>query len=308
MLSKETFQDLEIFNWNLGPSKFRMVPVRGARLLSWELHLSGDQKRGVIHWPKDGDLNNPAKVRGGNPILFPFSARTFHNGKIHHWKSPGGDILPMPMHGFARDGAFEVVSANEHSITAQLVPRGEDQSAYPFNYEFRVTYRFEMLALEVEFNLANLDERKIPWSAGHHFYFTLPWQEGFRRGHYRMILPGCKSAYQAADGSLVATEFKGGEVSMDDPSLVDRIHFRLKDSKVKFGLKNGEEDITVIVSDSVRPLPGAAVVTWTESEKSPYFCVEPWMGPPNSPEHKKGLHWVEPGETGHFKVRISLEE
>ncbi len=28
----------------------------------------------------------------------------------------------------------------------------------------------------------------IPWSAGHHFYFTLPWSEGARRGDYLKIL------------------------------------------------------------------------------------------------------------------------
>ena len=56
------------------------------------------------------------------------------------------------------------------------------------------------------------------------------------------------------------------------------------------------------------PLPGATVVTWTEFDDSPFYCVEPWMGPPNSPEHKKGLHWVEPGETESFNVKVSLEE
>jgi len=214
----------------------------------------------------------------------------------------------MPMHGFARDRHFDMLEENNESIKLKLIPTNEDREAYPFEYEFQVAYGFEMLALEVEFTLQNLDDQKIPWSAGHHFYFTLPWQSGFGRGHYRIIFPGCKGVYQAADGSLVPTDFKGGEVSMDDPTLVDRIHHRLKENKVRFGLKNGEEDVTVIVSDSVRPLPGATVVTWTQSNDSPFYCVEPWMGPPNSPEHKKGLHWVEPGETDRFKVRISLEE
>ena len=89
---------------------------------------------------------------------------------------------------------------------------------------------------------------------------------------------------------------------------MDRIHFRLKENRVKFGLKNGEEDVTILVSDAARPLPGATVVTWTKSAESPFYCVEPWMGPPNSPENKKGLHWVEPGETDRFLVKVTLEE
>lgn len=308
MLTRENLQGHEIFKWSMGPSTFRMLPGCGARLLDWKIKLSGDQSRSVIHWPEEGDLSNPAAIRGGNPILFPFSARTFHKGKYQNWKAPGGDILPMPKHGFAKDGQFEIQAQDDSSITLKLIPKVEDAVAYPFDYEFLVSYRFSMLSIEVEFLLSNLGDKKIPWSAGHHFYFTLPWHDGYGRNHYRAILPGCKSVYHAADGSLVPADFKGGDVSMDDPELVDRIHFRLKQNKVKFGLKNGEEDVTVIVSDAARPLPGATVVTWTEFDDSPFYCVEPWMGPPNSPEHKKGLHWVEPGETDSFKVKVTLEE
>ena len=308
MLTKENLQGRELFKWKLGPSTFRMIPRQGARLLDWMLRMSGNQTRSVIHWPEEADLDEPNKIRGGNPILFPFSARSFHKGKYQNWKSPQGDILPMPKHGFARDGDFEIQTEDASSICLKLIPGETAAQAYPFDYEFLVKYQFSMLSMEVEFLLSNLGEEKIPWSAGHHFYFTLPWHDGFRRNHYRALLPGCKAVYQAADGSLVAADFKGGEVSMDDPELVDRIHFRLKQNKVKFGLKNGEEDVTVIVSDAARPLPGATVVTWTESEDSPFYCVEPWMGPPNSPEHKKGLHWVEPGETDRFKVKVTLEE
>lgn len=308
MLTKETFRGLDLFKWNIGPSTFRMLPGRGARLMDWRLNLSGGLKRSVVHWPENADYGNLAGVRGGNPILFPFAARTFHKGKIENWKSPAGAVLPMPKHGFARDGEFEVMEADESSVVLKLIPGEADSEAYPFAYEFRVIYRFSMLSLEVEFLLANLGREKIPWSAGHHFYFTLPWHAGYGRGNYRIVLPRCKAVYHAADGSLVPNDFKGGEVSMDDASLVDRIHFRLKESRVRFGLKNGEEDVTLVISDAARPLPGTALVTWTESPDSPFYCVEPWMGPPNSPEHKKGLHWVEPGETGSFKVRVSLEE
>jgi galactose mutarotase-like enzyme len=308
MLSKETFQGHDLFKWNVGPSEFRMFPFRGARLMSWDLSLSGNQRRPVIHWPADADYQNLAPVRGGNPILFPFSARTFHKGKIEKWKSPGGEILPMPKHGFARDGAFEIVAVDDASISLRFLPTEEDKKAYPFDYEFIVVYWFRLLSIRVDFVLTNLGDQPIPWSAGHHFYFSLPWNQGLNRTNYHIELPACKSAYHAADGSLAPNDFKGGEVSMEDPAMVDRIHYRLKDSKLKFGLKNGEENVTIKISDAARPLPSATVVTWTEFPDSPFYCVEPWMGPPNSPEHKKGLHWVEPGETDGFKVRVTLEE
>jgi len=48
------------------------------------------------------------------------------------------------------------------------------------------------------------------------------------------------------------------------------------------------------------------VVTWTEDEKSPFYCIEPWMGPPNAPETKVGLHTVAPGQMQKFYVEIRL--
>ncbi|MBH53512.1 MAG: aldose epimerase [Opitutaceae bacterium] len=308
MLRKETGLGQELFKWEIGPSEFRMLPRQGARLMSWDLRLSGNQKRSVIFWPEEADQENIAYVHGGNPILFPFSARTFHKGTIKTWKSPDGEIREMPIHGFARTSKFEVVSVDDSSISMALNSTSETKICYPFDFEFLVTYRFDMLALEVEFKVSNLGEAKLPWSAGHHFYFSLPWHKQLLRENYRILLPGCKSVYQAEDGSLAPAEFKGGEASMDDSTLVGRMHFRLKENKIRFGLKSGEEDIVVVVSDAAKPLPEKTVVTWTESGDSPFYCIEPWMGPPNSPEHKTGLHWIEPGESDNFKIRISLEE
>jgi galactose mutarotase-like enzyme len=48
------------------------------------------------------------------------------------------------------------------------------------------------------------------------------------------------------------------------------------------------------------------LVTWTFNDDAPYYCVEPWMGPANAPEHKVGLHHVAPGATARFAVSISV--
>ena len=192
MLRKETGMGHELFKWEIGPSEFRMLPHQGARLMSWDLKLSGNQKRSVIYWPEDADMHNIPKIRGGNPILFPFSARTFHKGAIKSWKSPDGEVRKMPMHGFARTNKFKVISEDESSISLALNSDSENKIYYPFDFQFLVTYRFEMLAMEVELSLSNFGESILPWSAGHHFYFSLPWHEGLLRENYRILLPGCK--------------------------------------------------------------------------------------------------------------------
>jgi galactose mutarotase-like enzyme len=47
-------------------------------------------------------------------------------------------------------------------------------------------------------------------------------------------------------------------------------------------------------------------VTWTQADDSPFYCVEPWMGPANAPEHRKGLHLVPPGGRDTFTVSVSV--
>jgi len=306
MPENSDFQGLNLYSWKVGPSTFRAIPELGARLLDWKLNLAGNADRPVIHWPEDAEADQLPKVRGGNPILFPFSARTFHKGKENTWKTPDGRVLPMPRHGFARGGSFELIALDEDGFTARLQATDSDAEAYPYQYRFDVSYRFGMLDMEVTFTLYNDDEVKIPWSAGHHFYFALPWNPGLNRSHYQIGIPAKKAVYHGPDGKLEPAGKPAPIASLDDPAISDRIHFKLKDANIDFGLKNGEEKVRITIGESRIPLPGTTLVTWTEAEDSPFYCVEPWMGPPSAPEHGIGLHFVEPGQSESFKVRIDL--
>lgn len=274
--------------------------------MDWDLKLAGGKLRSVIFWPKDADFSNLASVRGGNPVLFPFASRSYHRGLEYHWVDPDGQKRPMPRHGFARDANFMIEEITEEGFTALLEPTAEDLEAYPFRYEFRVRYHFEELALKVEFLLKNYDERPIPWSAGHHFYFTIPWVKGSRRKDYELHMQAKKAAYFSPEGKLLGEKLNPGPINFADPAIVDRIHFELRHPQLEFGPLGGEERVFIRIGDGEPPARNNAVVTWTESEESPFYCVEPWMGLPNAAEHGKGLHWVDPGQEGRFKVEVSL--
>lgn len=298
--------EYSVKKWTRGASTFLAWPEKGARLMSWQIQLADGSTRDVIYWPEDADLSNPVKIRGGNPVLFPFVARTFDGGQEDYWKTPAGERLPMPRHGFARDGAFHIESITEEGFTAALEPTAAGQKVYPYAYTFSVTYRFEQLSLFVDFKLENKDSVNIPWCAGHHFYFNLPWHKGLNRGSYCINIPARKAFYHGGSGKLEPVKGFAQETSFDDPSLVDRIHCGLKSNEVVFGSKDGEEQISVKIGDTRVPSPWTALTTWTEDSESPFYCVEPWMGPPSSMDNKKGLHIVEPGKTECFSVEISL--
>lgn len=296
-----------IRKWQVGASTFLAYPEAGARLMNWFITMPDGHFRDVLYWPEDADFDNIAKVRGGNPILFPFSARTYDKGEIGFWKAPSGEKLPMEMHGYARQGHFEIDSIHEKGFLARFVPSAQAQEAYPFQYTFTVNYRFEELALHVDLELHNQGSEPIPWSPGHHFYFNLPWHNGLERKDYQLHAAAKKHFRANPDGSLNQVKDIPEPISLDDPTAVDLIRSQLKSREVRFGPKGGEEDIKILIGHNEPPAQWTTLVSWTQNAQSPFYCVEPWMGPPNAAEHGKGLHWVEPGKREAFSVSVRLD-
>src|SRR4029079_19013698 len=101
-------------------------------------------------------------------------------------------------------GEFKVTHLDTRGFVAQFVPGEEARACYPFEYEFTITYRFDPVGLACEFALTNLGREPLPWSAGHHFYFTVPWTEGTNRSDYFIRIPATKRLRQDPTGSLIA--------------------------------------------------------------------------------------------------------
>jgi galactose mutarotase-like enzyme len=305
-MEKISYLGHTLTRWRVGQSTFLALPEQGARLMNWNVTLGDGTVRDVLYWPELASLDDFPRVRGGNPILFPFNARTFDRGDIHFWRAADDVRRPMPMHGIARQGDFRITHADAGGFTALFLPGEEARAAYPYDYEFTVRYRFEPLGLTCDLSLHNLGKTPLPWSAGHHFYFTVPWSEGLARGDYAIRLPATRRVRQDAKGALgPGPELKETE-SLANPDLIDAIHLGLRQNTVVFGEQGNAGDVVIKLGTSGAPAPDATFVTWSESATAPYYCVEPWMGPPNAPENKVGLHFVEPGKTQTFTVAIAI--
>jgi galactose mutarotase-like enzyme len=310
MLDTVPYLGETLHRWRIGRSTFLASPARGARLMHWSLALPDGTDREVLHWPELTTLDGFSSVRGGNPILFPFNARTFDRGDIKFWRHSDEVRRPMPMHGFARQGRFELTRADASGFAAVLRPDAEAREAYPFEYEFTVIYRFAATRLSCEFVLQNLDTRPLPWSAGHHFYFSVPWESDRTRADYQLTVPATRRVKQDAAGQLVpGPEFPATD-SLTRPEWIDAIHLGLKSPVATLapadGGKTGAIEVSFGLDQKKLPSPEAAFVTWSGSPDAPYFCVEPWMGPPNAAEHKVGLHHVAPGKSQSFAVEVAL--
>ena len=295
--------DLTLYTITVGASTY-IVSSKGARLLNWFVSMADGSSRDVIYMPANVDIAAAdfASLHCGMPVLFPFAGASFVDGKEGFWKTPSGEVLPMRKHGYAIDGDFEISEIGDASLKAVYKPSDEFRAAYPFDCEFCITYRFSELSFTCELTLKNNSAASIPWGAGLHPYFNLPWSSGLSRSDYRMVCDAKKAYHIQKDGSFVPADiFK---TSFADEDMQNRIITKFKNTQVKFGPKNGEEDITVKIGFDDSPNVGATFVTWSESPDAPYYCVEPWMNMPNCAS--KPVHTVDAGKSGAFVVEISL--
>ncbi|MGA3007109.1 MAG: aldose epimerase [Opitutaceae bacterium] len=307
-MEKISYLGTKLMRWQVGSSTFLARPELGARLMNWNIALGDGSVRDVIYWPELTTLDGFHGVRGGNPILFPFNGRTFDHGDIFFWRAADGTRRPMPMHGLARQGEFKLTHTGERGFTALFVPGEEARECYPFDYEFTVTYRFEPLGLFCELTLKNLGTIPLPWCAGHHFYFTLPWTDGLARSDYSIRIPATKTWRQdQKNGQLMPGPRFAAEESLANEALVDCFHTGLRSNEAVFGEKTGPSRITIRNGVDRVPSPDAVMVTWTLDGTSPFYCVEPWMGPANAAESKIGLHHVPPGGVQTFLVEVRVQ-
>ncbi len=295
--------DFKLYRIEVGASTF-LLSSKGARLLNWYLSMADGSTRDVIYMPDNLDLASAdfSKLYGGMPILFPFAGASFVDGKSGYWKTPSGEVLPMRKHGYTSDGDFDITVMSDTSLKAYFKPSQEAREAYPFNYEFSATYRFSELSFNCELMLANNGSEPLPWEAGFHPYFQLPWHSGATRKDYRLLTDAKKAYHILEDGSFVPADVL--QTCFADEDMQNRIHTKLKSGIVKFGSKNGEEDITMKIGFEDSSNIATTLVTWSESADAKYYCVEPWMNMPNSAS--KPVHFVDAGKSKSFVVEISL--
>jgi aldose 1-epimerase len=294
---KETvsFQGQKVLHLSEGSSSVRIAPHCGARLLDWR-----DGGRDIIPWPDNADWSLVNKVRGGNPILFPFIARHMVDGEIGKWIHPDGRVLDMPMHGFARDLPFRVLESPDNEVAMELTETPHTLKAYPYRFRFEVSYRLEPGCLECRFTTANTGNERMPWQAGHHFYFAVPAGERVR---WEASIPARQWAFQNPDGSIAYRPAGANTFPLSDDTAIDR--FQLLSPGVGARLSGPAWKLAFDL-DVPGSLPWHTVTTWTQTPESNFYCVEPWLGLPNAIHHGDGLSWLEPGQSGQAICLLRL--
>jgi galactose mutarotase-like enzyme len=281
------FQNQAVCEIGDAGNRILVAPDRGARILTWR-----HEGREVIHWPDDADWQRMLKVRGGNPILFPFLGRHFVDGKNELWRDEHGTVRPMPQHGFARDAAFVVVEHTDTALRMRLADTEATRALYPFGFRFDVVLVLRPGSrLEIRFETTNTGATPLPYYAGHHFYLAIPHAE---RAQWTLRLP-CESwARQRPDGAMVHEEPTTDLLRLDDPAIVDRMQVQPQGTRATLAHDAANRRL-IFELPGDGTVPWYAVTTWTEKPDSDFYCVEPWLGLPNAIHHGEGLRHVAPG-------------
>lgn len=295
------FQDQDIVELHHGEARLRLAPEFGGRLLSWDI---GSES--VIYWPERADWSQLVRVRGGNPLLFPFLGRHRVDGRLGEWRDGGEAVRPLPMHGFARDLPFSAaLDEDGHGIRMTLVDTDQTRAQYPFAFRFEAVYRLvDARTLEVLLITANRSEKPMPYYAGHHFYFALPHA---LRAQTTLELPPTERRRQLEDGSISAPEPGELRYTLDEARVHDRFHClqSVPSTAVRLECPPLGKRIAIDLSRA-GSVPWYAVTSWTEADQSDFYCVEPWLGLPDAIHNGLGLRWLAPGHEETAALRITV--
>ena len=104
-----------------------------------------------------------------SPILFPIV------GRIKDSKTEiEGQIYEMSQHGFARDMEFNQIEENHYVLTYNE----ETLKKYPYKFELHVIYQIIEDTLQVEYQVKNIDNKKIYFGLGGHPAFSCDYSTG----------------------------------------------------------------------------------------------------------------------------------
>ncbi|MBP3370874.1 MAG: aldose 1-epimerase family protein [Clostridia bacterium] len=207
------------------------------------------------------------------PILFPICG-----GLVDDTYTLDGKAYTLEKHGFARNKEFIEVCSGE-SYAELMITDGEDTyGSYPFNFEFRASFKLDKKTLWVDFTVVNLSQKTMYYSCGSHEGYNLP--SGIDGAKLIFECPEILKDYEVEGGILGSRYSVIGDGS--DTLVLDRKYFEI-DAIILKELSSrsltlcdigGERKIRVDFPDFDR------LLIW-QACGAPFVCIEPWTGLPD---------------------------
>lgn len=229
----------------------------------------------------------------------------------------GGRTLPMPLHGFVMDKAWEAFDAGPSELACRYRSAPGTLRFYPFRFELTARYRLLPRGCRATLEVAASPRNRapMPFSPGNHLALALPLARGGDWGSCRVRTPA-RSVLELSPQSLLTgrrrrASYARGVALARDPALSnlvlggypkDGCWLEVSDPgslRVRVGQRE-------LVEPGGRPRCDPrrfSFVLWSDETRT-FLCPEPWYGAPNSLNEGKGLVSLAPG--GRFAWRMEV--
>ena len=276
---------------------FARISLKGGELMAWsvegtDLLWTPDK----FHWDRTA------------PLLFPVCGWT-NKGQVH----VGGHKYELGVHGFAADEPFVLADRGEDFVHLVLRDNPRTRRAYPFAFEFGVTYRLRSGRLSVELDVTNTGKGAMPYACGLHPGFKWPLAAGLAGGKqggkdYGLIRfdeDESDEVPRIAPGGLFSNRKRTvpleGRVLALEPALFKAEALCFLDTHSHgFALEANGRRLRIETEN----LPH--FVVWTRPD-APFLCLENWggYGDPEGFEGdlfaKPSMIILPPGGVGHHR-------
>lgn len=244
--------------------KAAVKPV-GAELCSLRSLTDGTEYMWQVH---------PATWDRHSPLLFPVIGRLSRGTcRIE------GKEYKTPMHGFAMDSLFKVVTNKPGILSFQLQDNKQTREVYPYKFKLTVEYGLVGNRLTVGFKVRNENETDMYFSIGGHPAFACPMEKNLAFTDYYLQF----NKHETADRWYIENGGIGGnERFLESENTIrltndlfdhDALIFKgLSSDSVTLKSDKGTKSVTV-------DFPGFTHLgIWSKGRGASYVCIEPWLG------------------------------
>ena len=326
----------------LGSAWAEVIPGRGGIVTQWEIEERG--RRLPLLWLCSGyhdwGLDEPRRLGGGIPILFPTCGPTASAGQEGRYLV-GDRPCIMPNHGFAAWMPWEIVEEvaeeDEAAIAVSLKDTPETHKCYPFSFQTIVRYTLRERSLRIGWTCENLSEAPMPIAPGLHPYYRVPFTRKAQRGDMQIITTAQTRFFQDEPVRVwngKTEPLKSGRIQLGDlpsgrPTTIGDCvtpEYSLVDPASGLTLR-ATWPASIQPLRPLRPLrpaqnrpaqgrqaqdgpsgegTGPYLNLWTPDEQTPAYCVEPFLGLQNALNHRRGLIEIAAGNKWEWWFEMEI--
>ncbi len=272
------------------------IDTAGAQLMSLK------KEGGEYLWQRD-----PQWWPRCAPVLFPIVG----NIRDDRADSAQGEIR-FGRHGLARNYDFEVTACSDDSVTMSLSSNDDTRKKFPFDFRLDMTYACTSDALEQRFAVTNTGTVTLPFVVGGHPAFNVPAPGAGDEAFSDYVLKFAEPWTYASPTINTTT------------GLIDyQTRFSLLEDSDTLELSHQLFDVDTLIFEDV-PQRTVSLVgpsghgmrvdfdgfdylgVWSAANDAPFVALEPWRGTATGTdeddvfEHKRGMDFLEPGESAEY--------